>query len=315
MRICLMVEGQEGVTWDDWVRLAHACEESGLEGLFRSDHYVSTINETKLGSLDAWATICGLSALTERIRLGTMVSPATFRHPSQLAKVVTSADHISGGRVELGMGAGWFDKEHSTYGFDFPATSERMAILAEQIEIVHGEWTTDEFSFDGAYYSLEGLHALPKPVQRPHPPLIIGGSGGPKSIALAARWANEYNTVFPSLEDARTRRSALDEALSSAGRAPADCIFSLMTTCIVGREESELRRRVQNVLERTDNDIDVDDYIAESAANRIVGTTEQVVERLKSYAEVGVERVMLQHLNHTDLDMVRLIGSDIREAL
>lgn len=310
-----MVEGQEGVTWDDWVRLAHACEESGLEGLFRSDHYVSTINETKLGSLDAWATICGLSALTERIRLGTMVSPATFRHPSQLAKVVTSADHISGGRVELGMGAGWFDKEHSTYGFDFPATSERMAILAEQIEIVHGEWTTDEFSFDGAYYSLEGLHALPKPVQRPHPPLIIGGSGGPKSIALAARWANEYNTVFPSLEEARTRRSALDDALGSAGRTATDCTFSLMTTCIVGREESELRRRVQNVLERTDNDIDVDDYIAESAANRIVGTTEQVVERLKSYAEVGVERVMLQHLNHTDLDMVRLIGSDIREAL
>ncbi len=310
-----MVEGQEGVTWDDWVRLAHACEESGLEGLFRSDHYVSTINETTLGSLDAWATICGLAALTERIRLGTMVSPATFRHPSQLAKVVTSADHISGGRVELGMGAGWFDKEHSTYGFDFPATSERMAILAEQIEIVHGEWTTEKFSFDGAHYSLEGLHALPRPVQRPHPPLIIGGSGGPKSIALAARWANEYNTVFPSLEDARTRRSALDEALSSAGRAPADCIFSLMTTCIVGRDEDELRRRVHDVLERTDNDADVDDYIAESSQNRIVGTTEQVVERLKSYAEAGVERVMLQHLNHTDLDMVRLIGSDIREAL
>lgn len=310
-----MVEGQEGVTWDDWVRLAHACEESGLEGLFRSDHYVSTINETTLGSLDAWATICGLAALTERIRLGTMVSPATFRHPSQLAKVVTSADHISGGRVELGMGAGWFDKEHSTYGFDFPATSERMAILAEQIEIVHGEWTTEKFSFDGAHYSLEGLHALPRPVQRPHPPLIIGGSGGPKSIALAARWANEYNTVFPSLEDARTRRSALDEALSSAGRAPADCIFSLMTTCIVGRDEDELRRRVHDVLERTDNDADVDDYIAESSQNRIVGTTEQVVERLKSYAEAGVERVMLQHLNHKDLDMVRLIGSDIREAL
>ena len=310
-----MVEGQEGVTWDDWVQLAHACEESRLEGLFRSDHYVSTINETTLGSLDAWATICGLAALTGRIRLGTMVSPATFRHPSQLAKVVTSADHISGGRVELGMGAGWFDKEHSTYGFDFPATSERMAILAEQIEIVHGEWTTEKFSFDGAHYSLEGLHALPRPVQRPHPPLIIGGSGGPRSIALAARWANEYNTVFPSLEDARTRRSALDEALSSAGRAPADCIFSLMTTCIVGRDEDELRRRVHDVLERTDNDADVDDYIAESSQNRIVGTTEQVVERLKSYAEAGVERVMLQHLNHKDLDMVRLIGSDIREAL
>ena len=315
MRICLMIEGQEGVSWDEWVALARACEEAGLEGLFRSDHYVSTVDEAKLGSLDAWAVLCGLATVTDSIRLGTMVSPATFRHPSLLAKMVTTADHISGGRVELGMGAGWFEREHSAYGFDFPSTSERMKRLAEQLEIVHGEWSEAEFTFDGAYYSLEGLHALPRPVQQPHPPLIIGGSGGPKSLALAARWAEEYNTVFPSVEEARSRRSALDEALREAGRSPDGYTFSLMTTCIVGDDEAELRQRVQNVLARTNNNTAVDDYIAEASEQLIVGTTEQVIERLNQYAEAGVGRVMLQHLDHSDLDMVKLIGAKLVPAL
>jgi F420-dependent oxidoreductase-like protein len=315
MRICLMVEGQEGVTWDEWVDLARTCEESGLEGLFRSDHYLSTINEGKLGSLDAWAVLSGLAAVTSSIRLGTMVSPATFRHPSTLAKMVATADHISGGRVELGMGAGWFEREHTAYGFDFPTTTERMDRLAEQLEIVQGEWSEDEFNFKGAYYTLEGLHAIPRPVQRPHPPIIIGGSGGPRSVALAARWADEYNTVFPTLEEARTRRSALDSALRMAGRPTDDYTFSLMTTCIVGRDEAELRRRAQDVLTRTENDKPVDDYIAEASKQRIVGTTEQVIERLTRFAEAGVGRVMLQHLNHVDLDMVKLIGSELVPAL
>jgi F420-dependent oxidoreductase-like protein len=315
MRICLMVEGQEGVTWDEWVDLARTCEESGLEGLFRSDHYVSTINEGKLGSLDAWAVLSGLAAVTSSIRLGTMVSPATFRHPSTLAKMVATADHISGGRVELGMGAGWFEREHTAYGFDFPTTTERMDRLAEQLEIVQGEWSDDEFSFKGAYYTLEGLHAIPRPVQRPHPPIIIGGSGGPRSLALAARWADEYNTVFPTLEEAHARRSALDSALRAAGRPTDDYTFSLMTTCIVGRDEAELRRRAQDVLTRTENDKPVDDYIAEASKQRIIGTTEQVIERLTLFAEAGVGRVMLQHLNHVDLDMVKLIGSELVPAL
>ncbi|MGH2751788.1 MAG: TIGR03560 family F420-dependent LLM class oxidoreductase [Actinomycetota bacterium] len=314
MRICLMVEGQEGVTWQDWIGLARACEESGLEGLFRSDHYVSTINETTLGSLDAWATICGLASLTGRIRLGTMVSPATFRHPSLLAKMVTTADHISNGRVELGMGGGWFLEEHSAYGFDFPPAGERLEILAEQLEIIHGQWSEEVFSFDGANYSLEGVHALPKPVQRPHPPLIIGGSGGPKSLALAARWADEYNTVFPTVEQARARRSALDGALRSAGRVPGDYTFSLMTTCIVGRDRAELEQRVRDALKRTEDDTSVDGYLAEASNQRLVGTTEQVAARLNEYSEAGIGRVMLQHLNHRDLDMVRLIGSDLLPA-
>jgi F420-dependent oxidoreductase-like protein len=315
MRICLMVEGQEGVGWNDWVDLAKTSEDAGLEGLFRSDHYVSTVSETTLGSLDAWATLCGLAAITERLRLGTMVSPATFRHPSLLAKMATTADHISGGRVELGMGAGWFEKEHSTYGFDFPPANERIAMLAEQLEIVHGEWSQDGFDFDGAYYSLDSVHALPKPLQRPHPPLIIGGSGGPKSIALAARWADEYNTVFPTIDEALERSAALDDALRAAGRAMKDCTFSLMTTCIVGSDEDEFRERARNVLERTGHDEDLDEYIARVRSQRIVGTVDQVIGRLNDYAETGVDRVMLQHLDHADLDMVRLLGSEVVPAV
>jgi F420-dependent oxidoreductase-like protein len=315
MRICLMVEGQEGVGWNDWVGLAETSEDAGLEGLFRSDHYVSTISETTLGSLDAWATLCGLGAITERIRLGTMVSPATFRHPSLLAKMATTADHISDGRVELGMGAGWFEREHSTYGFDFPPANERMAMLAEQLEIVHGEWSQDQFDFDGAYYTVDSLHALPKPLQRPHPPLIIGGSGGPKSIALAARWADEYNTVAPTIDEARARSSALRDQLRAVGRDVEDCAFSLMTTCIVGADEDEFKARVQNVLNRTRKDAALDEYIARVRSQRIVGTVDQVVERLGEYAAAGVDRVMLQHLDHTDLDMVRLLGSEVAPAV
>jgi F420-dependent oxidoreductase-like protein len=315
MRICLMIEGQEGVTWDEWVGLARTCEESGLEGLFRSDHYVSIFNETKNGSLDAWAVLCGLAAITERIRLGTMVSPATFRHPSLLAKLVTTADHISDGRVELGAGAGWYEKEHTAYGFDFPRTSERLEILAEQLEIINGEWSEKEFSFNGAYYSIEGLHPLPKPVQRPHPPLIIGGSGGPKSLALAARWANEYNTLSSTVDETRARRAALDDALRARGRSPDDLTLSMMTTCIIGSDKDELRGRVQEVLARTNNDKPVDDYIAAASKQRLVGTTDQVVERLKQYEDAGVKRVMLQHLDHGDLSMVEQIGADLVPAL
>jgi alkanesulfonate monooxygenase SsuD/methylene tetrahydromethanopterin reductase-like flavin-dependent oxidoreductase (luciferase family) len=178
VRICLMIEGQEDVTWDDWVSLARACEESGLEGLFRSDHYASVVGDFRRGALDAWSTLAALATRTEQIRLGSMVSPATFRHPSVLAKAVVTADHVSGGRVELGMGAGWHEREHSMYGFSFPERSVRVERFAEQVEIVHRQWTEEAFDFDGRHYRLEDCRALPKPVQNPHPPLIIGGSGG-----------------------------------------------------------------------------------------------------------------------------------------
>src|SRR2546421_6857674 len=198
MRVCLMIEGQEDGGWEDWVALAAACEESGLEGLFRSDHYLSVMGQAHRGSLDAWATISALAAVTRRIRLGTLVSPATFRHPSVLAKMAVTADRVSGGRIELGLGAGWLEQEHRAYGFEFPPTEVRMEVLAEQLEIVHRCWGEDEFSFEGRHYTIAGLNALPKPVQRPHPPLIVGGQAGRRSAQLGAGGAAQDNTFFAS---------------------------------------------------------------------------------------------------------------------
>lgn len=192
VRVSLMIEGQEGVSWEQWVALARAAEESGLEGLFRSDHYAGLMGEEARGSLDAWTQIAALAAVTERLRLGTMVSPVTFRHPSLLAKAVVTADHVSGGRVELGLGAGWNVREHAAYGFPFPDLPERLELLEEQVEIVVRSWTEEEVSFSGRHYRLDALRAEPKPVQRPRPRLIIGGAARPRTARLAARWADEY---------------------------------------------------------------------------------------------------------------------------
>ena len=309
MRVCLMIEGQEGVTWEDWVALAESCEQAGFEALFRSDHYTSMFNESTRGSLDAWATLSGLAALTSTLRLGTMVSPATFRHPSALAKMVVTADHISGGRVELGLGAGWFEREHSGYGFPFAKTSTRMNVLAEQLEIVHGQWTSEDFTFAGEHYAIESLNALPKPVQSPHPTLIVGGGGKKGSVDLAARWADEYNTVGPTPEKCSELRGDLDEACRRHGREPSSLALSVMTTCIIGADQSEFLERVRGVLKAINNGDSPGDYVRERRTSKILGTTDEVIDRLQSYQAAGVERVMLQHMLHRDLDMVEQLGT------
>ncbi len=197
-----MIEGQEGVTWPQWRALAEACERHGIPTLFRSDHYLNLDGQhPERGSLDAWGTVNALAALTSTLRLGTLVSPASFRHPSVLAKLVVTADHVSGGRIDLGLGAGWHEREHEAYGLPFHSTETRVDVLEEQLEIVMGAWGSEPFSLQGRHYVLADLEAQPKPVQRPHPPLLMGGNAGPRSAALAARFADEYNTPFPSLED------------------------------------------------------------------------------------------------------------------
>jgi F420-dependent oxidoreductase-like protein len=239
--LCLMIEGQEGVSWPEWLALAQACEEHGIPALFRSDHQLNLEGVDERGSLDAWAVITALAAQTSTLRLGTLVSPVTFRHPSELAKLVVAADHVSGGRVELGLGAGWNEREHAAYGFPFPPLRERMDMLEEQLEIVHGHWADGPFSFAGEHYRLEELHAEPKPVQAPHPPLLMGGQAGPRGAALAARWADEYNAPFATLEDAVAMKARVDAACEAAGREPIP--FSLMTGVLVGRDRGELRER------------------------------------------------------------------------
>src|SRR4051812_11207543 len=237
MRVALMIEGQEDVTWEDWVALAETCEAAGVEALFRSDHYLSVSGANERGALDAWATINALAARTTTLRLGTLVSPTSFRHPSVLAKLATTADHISGGRIELGMGTGWSEVEHAAFGFPFHAMAERMDVLAEQLEIVHdGHWGEGPFSFRGAHYTLDELDARPKPLQRPHPPLIMGGAAGPRAARLAARFADEYNTVLPTLEEIAERRARIVAACEAAGREPIP--FSVMATTVIGPDAS-----------------------------------------------------------------------------
>ena len=314
MRVCLMVEGQEGVTWDEWVALAQACEEAGLDGLFRSDHYLSVQDHPERGSLDAWATLAGLARTTGRIKLGTLVSPATFRHPSVLAKTVVTVDHISGGRVELGIGAGWHEPEHRAFGFPFEDTSARLEVLEEQIEIVHRSWAEGPFDFDGRRYRLEHLDAFPKPLQQPHPNLIVGGNAGPRSARLAAHWADEYNTVFATPEVCRQRRGAVATAWDEAGRDPSTLVFSLMTGGLIGADEDDLRQRARAAMERRGQQGSVDGWLDEVRGEWVVGTIDEAVERLRDYEAAGVGRVMLQHQRHDDVAMVGLLGELARRV-
>jgi F420-dependent oxidoreductase-like protein len=269
MRVCLMIEGQEGVTWEQWRALAATAEESGFDALFRSDHYESLGGPPNRGSLDALSTLNALAALTRTIKLGTLVSPVTFRHPSVLARSIVTADHISQGRVELGIGAGWHEGEHRSFGFAFDTTRDRFDRLEEQMEIVARSWADDPFDFHGRHYTLERADPQPKPARKPN--LILGGSAGPRGAALAARWADEYNTVFPTAEQAHERRERIAAACAEAGRDP----------------------------------------ITFSAMIQLEGSPDELIERLRSLAKAGVERVMLQHLAHEDLATVELVGREV----
>jgi F420-dependent oxidoreductase-like protein len=310
-----MIEGQENVTWPQWCALADACEEAQLDALFRSDHYLSVSGRTERGSLDAWTTLAGLAARTERIKLGTMVSPTTFRHPSVLAKEAVTVDHISNGRAELGMGAGWNEPEHRAYGFEFPETSVRMKELEEQIEIVHRSWHNETFAFAGSHYRVASLNALPKPVQRPHPNLIVGGAGNRRSARLAAQWADEYNTNFVSPKECRRRRGQVLEAWEAANRDPGSLTFSLMTGCVVGANDSELRARARAVMGKSNESGSEIEWLKSLGDEWVVGTVDEAVDKLGVLAEAGVDRVMLQHLAHEDTDMVRLIGDEVAPKL
>jgi F420-dependent oxidoreductase-like protein len=312
MDLCLMIEGQEGVSWLQWLALAKACEEHGIPTLFRSDHYMNLDGQhPDREALDAWGTLCALAAVTSSVRLGTLVSPATFRHPSNLAKLVATADEISGGRVELGLGAGWHEREHEAYGFDFRPTRARIDVLEEQLQVVLGTWTEAPFSYEGQYYRLRDLDGLPKPVQKPHPPLIMGGNAGPRSAALAARFADEYNTVFPTVQDVKERRQRVVEACAQAGREVIP--FSVMTGFLVGRDRQELEDRVGRLAPRIGADPQA--LLAEPPRAWIFGTADQAVEQLQALKGAGVSRVMCQHLLHDDLDALALIGSELAPRL
>jgi F420-dependent oxidoreductase-like protein len=311
LKIALMVEGQEGVGWADWLALGQACETSGLHGLFRSDHYATGQPQRDPGALDAWVVLGALSARTGRIRLGTLVSPVTFRHPSVLAKSAVTVDHISGGRAELGIGAGWQAAEHQQWGFPFPPLAIRQEQLAEQAEIIRRQWEGEPFSFAGRHYQAGGLTARPRPVQRPGPPLIIGGKGGARSIALAVAWADEYNTTHPTVARCRELRQALDQACARAGRDPASLRLSVMTGIVTGTSDPAVRAHAARVGARLDGTPEPGPLLDRVRATWLTGTTEQVAGQVAAYAAAGVDRMMLQHHAFEDLDLIGLLGHDL----
>jgi len=299
-----MIEGQEGVTWEQWCALADACEQHGVETLFRSDHYISQGAEATNVAHDAWTTLAGLAARTTALRLGTLVSPATFRAPALLANAAATVDHISGGRVELGIGAGWMEREHRAYGFPFPDTPTRVAMFREQLEIVHRLWTEERVDFHGEHYTLEDAPAQPKPVQQPHPPILVGGSGKRGTLEPALRFADEYNLVFASPDElARVKREVGD-------RLPV----STMTGLIVGRTRDEALERARELYGRVRRDVDFDTWLGRYRERAVVGGVDEAADRLRAYADAGCGRVMLQHLLHADLEPVRLVG-ELRQQL
>jgi len=303
-----MIEGQEGVTWEDWVALASACEEHGVEALFRSDHYISWFDENRR-VLDAWATLAGLAARTTRLELGTLVSPATFRHPSVLARNAATVDEISSGRVSLGLGAGWQAREHEAYGFEFGTARDRVARLGEQLEIVHRLLHEEWVDFEGAQYKLVDAPGF----DRPELNLLVGGSAKPGTAMPAARFADEYNTLFAPIDELRARQRALDDACERAGRDPATLRRSLMAPVVLGRDEREVQdsaRRIGALYGR-----DPKDVLERDGRAGPVGTVTEVAEQLKAIEEIGYDRVMLQHLEHQDLDTVALIGRELVPAV
>ena len=308
-----MIEGQEGVTWDDWVRLAGLAERHGFEGLFRSDHYTAIIRP-QAGALDAWATLAGLAAVTERIRLGTLVSPATFRHPSLLARMAVTVDHISRGRVDVGMGSGWYEREHVEHGFPFLDAKQRFELFAEQVEVVVRSWMEERFDHTGSAYQLRGQTALPQPFRKPHPPLVLGGTVKPRFAALAARYADEVNTLSAPNDELRERKERLDDACAEAGRDPATLGFSVMTACFVGADRGEVLERLRAFVALR-GEGDPETLLAERADRWLVGTVEEIAVRIEELRELGITRVFLQHLNHSDDEMVKLIGDELLPTL
>lgn len=310
MRVCLMIEGQQGVTWRDWVRLAEACERLGFEGLFRSDHYFSGRGASGTGSTDAWTVLAALAASTERLRLGTLVSPVTFRAPGLLAKIAATVDEISGGRVEIGMGAGWWQEEHAQHGFPFPEVPERFERLEEQLAIVHGLLSDERFTYHGRHYAVDDATFLPKTVQRPHPPIVVGGGTvGPRMQRLVGAYADEFNTYGCSPEQAARRFERARRGIEAAGREQGTLVTSLMTWMWTGSDEEAWRRRVDRSRSF--------DEIEEERLERdyLVGTPDRVVARLREYEAAGVQRLFLNHDLYDDIEMLELVAAEILPAV
>ncbi|TDD01381.1 LLM class F420-dependent oxidoreductase [Nonomuraea deserti] len=300
MKLRIFTEPQQGATYDDLLNVAKATERLGFDAFFRSDHYQRIgPGDPGPGSTDAWITLAGLARETSRIRLGTLVSPATFRLPGPLAISVAQVDQMSGGRAELGFGTGWYDGEHAAYGIPFPPTGERFARFEEQLEIITGLWTAEKgYSFEGSYYRLADSPALPKPVQRPRPPVIIGGFGTKRTPRLAATYADEYNVPFRTLSETKEAFDRVRAACESTGRT---VLLSTAHTTVVGADRAEVERRAAAIGENPDT----------LREHGLAGTPAEVAEKIAKLAELGAEHVYLQILDLADLEHLELIAAEV----
>jgi len=305
MKLRIMTEPQQGADYDKLRTVAQATEELGFDAFFRADHYLKMGDGSGLpGPTDSWVTLAGLAVETSRIRLGTLVTAATFRLPGPLAITVAQVDQMSGGRVELGIGTGWFTEEHTAYGIPFPSLGERFDRLEEQLAIITGLWATDvgeTFSFAGQHYQLTDSPALPKPAQRPRPPVLIGGTGARRTPRLAARFADEYNAQFHSVRDSAAAFARTREACEAIGRYPDSMIYSVAQTVCCGKDEAEFRRRAA-AIGREPEDL---------RENALGGTPGEVAAKIAEFAEIGAERVYLQVMDLEDLDHLELLASDV----
>jgi F420-dependent oxidoreductase-like protein len=304
MELRIFVEPQQGATYDQLLRIAKATEDLGFGAFFRSDHYLGMGTEGLPGPTDAWLTLAGLARETSTIRLGTMMTSATFRHPGPLAIQVAQVDQMSDGRVEFGLGAGWYEAEHTAYGIPFPDISQRFDILEEQLAIIIGLWETadgDHFSHMGKRYTLTDSPALPKPVQKPRPPVLVGGKGTRRTPALAAEFADEFNLPFVSLEASRGLFALARTACERIGRDPDDLVYSNALRLCCGVDDAEVRRRAAAAHRNMDD----------LRLNGVIGTPAQVVDQIGRFAEIGAQRVYLQTLDVVDIDHIELVASEV----
>ena len=301
----VFVEPQQGATYPQQLAVAQRAEALGFSAFFRSDHYLAMKVEGLPGPTDSWVTLAGIARETSTIRLGTLVTSATFRHPGPLAISVAQVDEMSGGRVDFGIGAGWYEAEHQAYAIPFPGLGERFERLAEQLEIITGMWATplgDTFDYTGRHYTVADSPALPKPVQRPHPPIIIGGGGPKRTPALAARFANEFNLAFPALDFVPLQFGRVRAALEAAGRAADEIVYSAAFVVCAGEDEAQLTRRAAAIGR------DLDEMRANSP---LAGTPDEIIERLTAFADAGVQRVYLQLLDLSDLAHLELFATEV----
>jgi F420-dependent oxidoreductase-like protein len=312
MRFVLMIEAQMGLSYADQLALARRAETAGFEAFFRSDHYESFPGLGGRPTTDAWTVLAGLARETTTIRLGALVSPVTVRLPGHLAKTVATVDEMSGGRIEVGLGAGWNESEHRRHGFPFPPIGERADMLEEQLAILHGLWREpDGWSFEGQHYRIEDALFAPKPVQRPHPPIIVGGEGSPRSLRIAARYADEFNVTSSDPARVADRIGHLEAACVAIGRDPSTIRRSAMVGTLIARDETELAVRKRAVLDEFTLDEQGDDWFATREQRWIIGTPDQVRAKVAEFAAAGVERLMLQDFVPHDLEMVDLLGEEL----